>query len=310
MRQLAIKKHRQAQSNRTSRDQRSVEISESDQFHDGFEVLRAVSDWHKYLRTVIRKTDTITSQVLDLVDNSMLVASPDHRIDASTLCAKLDSILKSCPRQSEPELPENIVTLLGEIDEEESWQATRTRRSRHNVQDHPSSDKTIIQNGRVSLPRVERPLTTTHRQSIWPDQSLRQQDGTYPEKQDLHLNIVPEQQPLSIDSPRPPQTPTSQPKYPSSSSMPRQRVPSRSSGTPKKHTSQNYFQACDAMEKRGWRNKFGLKKDNGPDGLLTSYFRGTRDIVGTTTISVSLILLIICLDFSCRQRRLYGRSLV
>ncbi|KAF5503624.1 putative serine/threonine-protein kinase MPS1-like protein [Colletotrichum fructicola] len=48
-----------------------------DAFHDGTRVLQAVLQWHDYLRNSSRRADTITSRVLDLVENDMLVEDPD-----------------------------------------------------------------------------------------------------------------------------------------------------------------------------------------------------------------------------------------
>lgn len=119
VRQRAIKKYIEAQRSQTESHNQTTNVSEGDQFHNGREVLDAVTEWHKYLRTVIRKTDTITCQVLDLVDEEMLLRTPEHRIKATDLCSKLNLILGTCLREKRPQLPETIMALLGEIDEEE-----------------------------------------------------------------------------------------------------------------------------------------------------------------------------------------------
>ena len=282
VRERAIAKSRQTQSNQTPPEQQKIDISESDQFHNGTEVLEAVTEWHKYLRIVMRKTDNITSRVLDLVDESMLLASPDERINASDLCSRLNLVLESCPQSDGPQLPEYIMTLLGEVDEDEACQAARTRRSRHAALGYPSSNKTITQNVRRPTLRIEPRLVTTHRQSIWPDQSLRLQDGKYPEMQVLgthkKANTIAEQPLPSNGVQQTPVTPSRHHKQTSVSSMARPSTRSRRPGAAKRHPSQNYFQAYDALEKRGLLGKW-LRKGSTPDGLLTSYFGGTRDIV-------------------------------
>ena len=70
---------------------------EGDFFHDGWNVLHAIQQWHDALRPYIRQTDAVTGQVLDLVTNSMLLGDPGQRISAFDLCASLMSILDSCP---------------------------------------------------------------------------------------------------------------------------------------------------------------------------------------------------------------------
>ncbi|KAK5456970.1 hypothetical protein LTS15_004750 [Exophiala xenobiotica] len=74
---------------------------EADFFHDGSNVLEAIRHWHKAVRQYIRRTDSVTGHVLDLVTNSMLQGSPSQRINATDLCTRLTSILESCPDKPE-----------------------------------------------------------------------------------------------------------------------------------------------------------------------------------------------------------------
>lgn len=285
VRQRAIKKCIEAQRRQTESNKQTANLSEGDQFHNGRETLHAVTEWHKYLRTVIRKTDTITSQVLDLVDEEMLLRTPEHRVKATDLCSKLTHILKNCPREKGPQLPETFMTLLGEIDEEESCHAANMRRSRYVPQGDSPSSNTVTHSVRKST-RMERPLKTTHRQSIWPDQSLRLQDGKYPEHQGLKLQTVPEPAHFNGDAFPTAQLPPDHHRFPSDASAQRPSTRSRRSGTAKIHPPQNYFQACEAIKNREHKEKFDKfrifsKKDDLRDGLLMSYFRGTRDIVSS-----------------------------
>ncbi|VUC32782.1 unnamed protein product [Clonostachys rosea] len=64
-----------------------------DAFHDGSKVLRAVTDWHTHLRNSIRASDTISRQVLDLVDDEMLLSNPEKRLSDTELTARLQAIL-------------------------------------------------------------------------------------------------------------------------------------------------------------------------------------------------------------------------
>ena len=84
----------------------------SDFFHDGENVLRDVLHWHDHLRKSCRKTDTITSDVLDLVDRSMLQGDADKRIAAPTLCEELDKILAARRPKAENNLPESLKAAL------------------------------------------------------------------------------------------------------------------------------------------------------------------------------------------------------
>ncbi|CAG9997041.1 unnamed protein product [Clonostachys byssicola] len=64
-----------------------------DAFHDGSNVLRVVTDWHTHLRNSVRASDTISCQVLDLVDNEMLLSNPERRLSAAELKTRLKTIL-------------------------------------------------------------------------------------------------------------------------------------------------------------------------------------------------------------------------
>lgn len=64
-----------------------------DAFHDGREVLPAVTEWHLYLRNSSRKSDTITDRILDLVDYHMLKSKPDERYTLEQVCKELDNTL-------------------------------------------------------------------------------------------------------------------------------------------------------------------------------------------------------------------------
>ena len=302
VRQRAVSKTAQSQPMQPSPQQHDTEF-QGDQFHDGREVLDAVTEWHKYLRDVARRTDTITTKVLDLVDEHMLVADPESRINAKDLCSKLDKISESYLCPSEHRLPETIRTLLGEIDEEESRHAARTRRSRIFMQEKDIPCKTDSRNLRKPT-RAERPLVTAHRQSIWPNQDLRFRDGLYPEKQGLELQPIEERSPSPKDSPETVlQTPKKIHRYSSSSIMSKSLTYAQRSDSPKKHPSRDYFQACDELERR--KQDMGLRKllprkDNVPDRLLSAYFAGNRDIVSSNCRVNGYLLTPRSSDFSSR----------
>ena len=61
---------------------------DGDWFHDGKSVLGDVTKWHSMLRGISWRHDTITSQVLDLVDQKMLLGSPGKRLGAKAIYEK------------------------------------------------------------------------------------------------------------------------------------------------------------------------------------------------------------------------------
>lgn len=87
--------------------------SHGDHFHDGHQVLEDVIRWHELLRTSLRRTDSITSQVLDLVDKRMLLGSPEQRIIATELSSELSSILQTTPDKNMTRMPSAIRSVIG-----------------------------------------------------------------------------------------------------------------------------------------------------------------------------------------------------
>lgn len=84
-----------------------------DAFHDGSKVLSAVTEWHDYLRNSARKADTTTHQVLDLVDNHMLLPSPEDRLMMGELCQRLDEIILLSEKEYQHNLDEDLLRKIG-----------------------------------------------------------------------------------------------------------------------------------------------------------------------------------------------------
>ncbi|KAK7911645.1 Protein kinase domain-containing protein [Apiospora marii] len=89
----------------------------NDNFHDDQQVLPEVKAWHRYLRVAARRTDTITSKVLDLVDNYMLVGADIRRTAAFIVKGFAEHL--SPETGSDTGFPEEIRTILLEIEQEE-----------------------------------------------------------------------------------------------------------------------------------------------------------------------------------------------
>jgi serine/threonine protein kinase len=73
----------------------SAKPEKLDCFHNGTDVLSEITSWHALLRNSVRKTDPITEEVLNLVDQNMLLQDPKKRIDSRLLCEKLQQIVCS-----------------------------------------------------------------------------------------------------------------------------------------------------------------------------------------------------------------------
>jgi hypothetical protein len=87
-------------------------------FHDGCQALAAVSEWHNVVRDAMRRSDTVTGQILDLVDQKMLLGDAGLRIDATQICQELDDILIQARRKPPTALPMNVRKFLCEINDE------------------------------------------------------------------------------------------------------------------------------------------------------------------------------------------------
>lgn len=86
-------------------------LNAGDYFHNGHQVLDDVLSWHDVLRSATRKTDGLTSQVLDLLDQKMLLGGARKRIKAKDLCEELKHILAQSKAQPRIEMPETMIEM-------------------------------------------------------------------------------------------------------------------------------------------------------------------------------------------------------
>ena len=103
---------------RKPKEDSSKEISKSDYFHDGCRVLAVVLEWHDMLRSSLRNTDTVTSKLLDLLDQKMLVPDATKRLSAEKTCEELDNILAESQVGPRKAIPESIMAVLKKVDTE------------------------------------------------------------------------------------------------------------------------------------------------------------------------------------------------
>ncbi|RWA06079.1 hypothetical protein EKO27_g9026 [Xylaria grammica] len=88
-----------------------------DTFHDGSVVLKDVTNWHKYLRQVMRKSDPISHRLLDLIDKEVLGPDPNSRLTSAMLYEKLKNLLLLVAKDGPgDEIPESIVESMISFD--------------------------------------------------------------------------------------------------------------------------------------------------------------------------------------------------
>jgi hypothetical protein len=117
LRERAIDSRIQRQQSQSLPNPDTPKLDPGDYFHGGERVLPEVTSWHKYLRNSLRRTDRITSQVLDLVDQHMLVGNPELRMKSSAICEQLAHISQSL-KESRTPVPDSILKFLLNVDEE------------------------------------------------------------------------------------------------------------------------------------------------------------------------------------------------
>ena len=91
----------------------------SDRFHNGQDVLPQIANWHEFLRSHLRVTDTITGLVLNLVDQKMLKKDPSDRLTSTMLCEELEKLIGKACRDYEKKIDHNevspITKAVGEV---------------------------------------------------------------------------------------------------------------------------------------------------------------------------------------------------
>ena len=260
------------------RPQKSTSICAGDYFHDGRQVLEVVTGWHKVLRNALRKTDTVTSRLLDLVDRKMLLGSASSRIKAKDLCSELKNIIAKSEAGTRIEMPGDIMETLLQADKDAASLV---------IGSNPAEYLPIPDNRKARKSRLlEQPLMkTAHRSEVLASYHVGPDHPT----EGFNAGIRPANHTTRGTSG--PSTPLNRPdnsqinakgsentvgfvpEVPRSGSL--NQPPNKDARTPKTHTPQDVFQAWEEIEKR---NKGNVFKKERKDELMTRYF-GNRDLV-------------------------------
>ncbi|KAH8807981.1 kinase-like domain-containing protein [Xylogone sp. PMI_703] len=119
--------------------------------------------WHKYLRAILRKEDILTSLVLDLVDNKMLLSNPFERLSAEETYTELSRIYsetKEVQIKRGDKVPDLITKALLQLDDLAPAKAlSMTQSEEPPINSHSRNAKSK---------RLEVPLMkTTHRSEVF-----------------------------------------------------------------------------------------------------------------------------------------------
>ncbi|KAL8732449.1 MAG: hypothetical protein Q9181_003945 [Wetmoreana brouardii] len=250
-----------------------------DQFHDGYRVLESVTCWHEYLRGRLRKCDTISGQVLDLIDKSMLITDPDERIKADDLCSQLHKILVRSSQESMDKVPIGIQRKLKEID---AKVANRLKSMRHSKGAEQGMVNGTTQGSRKLTP-IDFMLKTTHRQSILlPSNKGQTQTGRQSPSVKASGTALDTHTEANLESSPPASQKNMEMRHRGSDQSrltPTRRASKRSS----RHPPQDVFQAREAVMNRNKGNikllsKISKQHQPRKDDVLENYF-DQRDII-------------------------------
>jgi serine/threonine protein kinase len=162
-RKNAIKKLKVGQLEPDGSEQNDFSNKSKDCFHNRSEVLPEVTSWHKSLRAKLRKTDTVTALVLDLIDHSMLLGDPTKRLSARETCAELRRIYKEAKEAQvkiDEKVPEMIMDALRQLDD-----SARVKVLPKTLSEKSAPDLHIAN---TKSKRFEDPLMkTTHRSEVF-----------------------------------------------------------------------------------------------------------------------------------------------
>ncbi|KAI1427718.1 kinase-like domain-containing protein [Xylaria sp. FL1777] len=138
-----------------------------DIFHDGFGVLKDVTDWHHFLRQVMRKSDPVSSRILDLIDEEVLGQYGDSRLTSAVLYQKLNKLLATAKKMNE-QIAESIIKCIVSLDKTapstmKEYSDQRRKEAERLIQ--PEGDRSKHSNKSASLTNIV-PTRVAHRQVL------------------------------------------------------------------------------------------------------------------------------------------------
>ncbi|KAF2734140.1 hypothetical protein EJ04DRAFT_564567 [Polyplosphaeria fusca] len=113
---LSFQGIRQYEASRIVASRKHWDNEAADRFHDGYDILPEVQQWHAYLMDHVRVSDSITCRVLQLVERGLLKGEAAHRLTAAQLCTELDQLLQQAEKdRTESSLDPEIKRVLSTV---------------------------------------------------------------------------------------------------------------------------------------------------------------------------------------------------
>ncbi|KAL9021295.1 MAG: hypothetical protein Q9185_001500 [Variospora sp. 1 TL-2023] len=260
-------------------------LSAGDYFHDGHRVLETVTSWHRILRSSLRKTDSVTSDLLDLVDQKMLLGNAGARIKSTDLVTELKRILVQSERGPRIEMPGNIMETLLEADKDAVSSVSSTKWSNLGQPAAALNDRKARKSRLLEQPLMKTAhrseglksvLAYHHVQSM--DSNMNRNGLTARAKANANPETPHNDSPLH-DRPHSIPAPQASVRHlvspsPSGESMNLTQLHQKAGRTPKVHPPQDLFQALEEIEKRDKHNILGRERK---DKLMSRHWKN-RDL--------------------------------
>jgi hypothetical protein len=134
-------------------------VYKKDCFHDGHRLLPEITEWHTFLRSVLRPTDMMTRKVLDLIDKQLFMDA-STRSDAKKVC-KWWSDQRTAPNSSIVLMPGVPVSKAISSVLEYAAEGEAAEISEH-LQDLNSNDRRAAKTSQsfLQIPGANRPTST------------------------------------------------------------------------------------------------------------------------------------------------------
>lgn len=246
---------------------RQPKMMQGDYFHNGRELLPEVKQWHSFLRKSMRKTDHITSGLLDLVETELLVAA-HRRVSAEKLYGMLQRLIGDSEVEETGSAMDTLMKALVEIDETAPSMPVEWRKSSSKGQAprhlQPPNDSPLELRKTASRYEALSKLSGIKSANVGPKVAVHQ-GALYSRPYSHHMDQPNEE--LYYHGPSP--TSESPPPLQRSATSARQRTIYKVA-----HQPQNVIQAREQLTNTNW---WKLKRGD-PDLVLKAYF-DNRDIV-------------------------------
>lgn len=272
-----------------------------DFFHNGHDVLPDIRQWHELVRSQTRKTDYITPQILDIVDDCMLQGNPSNRHSAETIIRRLDTVFAeslSVPFHVTVSIKESLMDVENQTEVLRSMSFGPSSPKPGQSAKEAARDQSMKPTaGRTESLRAIQGASS----SMTPSRNVTTRDRPLSMVSNGFTSarvptVVLEERELA-DRPRPDP-------WQATSSLETSSVLGQSGSSQKSAKSENIFQAMTEIIEIQTDSGRGRKKDNALENDLKN-----RDLVSAYKSFWALVYRLTAIEIRDRQRSKHGRAL-